>query len=835
MAGLRELLLEAALFSKEWRKARDENKVREAAKLKTDLELIFQDIKIKAAQQELGQAKKEAERETQEYEYKKNIQDQTLKTLGFQLPPRPQAQQVQPQQPRTAAQQIEQMTPSQLESDFQRQYFPEERVQGPMTQLDRSLRQQTPLRVAEPSRTPAIAQVAAGQVPQAAPTAQPQRDIQRPQLPATTTQTRRSFDAPTEQGTVPAAALRKPEPKPVPKPTVEKRKPTAQGPWTQIYTPEQIEALLPTHQEMMINKIISDTLGIKIPTKAEKELARQKLLKGNIDTLKAYQDLVKTSQGELPDPFILDGTRYRYRRNPETGVEELYIEAKGKEEPPELVTIGKDTYGWDRNKQGDWELKLLHKHEDEVRLYEHEGQWYRQDPNNSNKMIKMEGVDPTEKPGIEWSPTLKLNRDGNYFRSGIDLKTNQAIYEPLTIVGPDGVEKPVGGPVEIEEEDRASITEINSTKTSLNNNIFYRSFQTVRSQWGYMQTAWKKLQAENPKGFNIDLKVTRNKEGELTGVEEKLSVKAGEEVATRNPYVQAILVTFQKILDPNSVVRQSEYARSYEGEGQIEKIKGLFETILKGGSNVSTQVLEEYVELSKEFYFKATANMLDVTFPTMSLAHDYGISISYVLSPSVLKLYGLNTASSHEDVENLIQEVADNPDLFDELARKTLEPPSSKPTEQPPKEEQGDVSLYDRLGGQGEKKTTTNLKLGQKWDPDATVESSVQETVPGTPITTPEPTSKKTPLEVQSVKKIPTVPTTRRQPLSETELRSELQTAETELKRLKSQRFTGERSGYMLNMEKTQPLETRIQQIKAELQTLRDRQVRGEKHRYLAQ
>ena len=61
MAGLRELLLEAALFSKEWRKARDENKVREAAKLKNDLELIFQDIKIKAAQQELNLAKKKAE------------------------------------------------------------------------------------------------------------------------------------------------------------------------------------------------------------------------------------------------------------------------------------------------------------------------------------------------------------------------------------------------------------------------------------------------------------------------------------------------------------------------------------------------------------------------------------------------------------------------------------------------------------------------------------------------------------------------------------------------------------------------------------------------------
>tara|TARA_R110000824_G_scaffold294356_2_gene482735 strand:- start:6819 stop:10097 length:3279 start_codon:yes stop_codon:yes gene_type:complete len=108
-------------------------------------------------------------------------------------------------------------------------------------------------------------------------------------------------------------------------------------------------------------------------------------------------------------------------------------------------------------------------------------------------------------------------------------------------------------------------------------------------------------------------------------------------------------------------------------------------------------------------------------------------------------------------------------------------------------------------------------------------------------------TGRETPLEVQPVETIPTVPATRRQPLSETELRSELQTAETELKRLKSQLTsvdksafnylidTGEGTELMLNLEKTQPLETRIRQIKAELQTLRDRQVRGELHRSLAQ
>jgi hypothetical protein len=209
MAGLRELLLEAALFSKEWRKARDENKVREAAKLKNDLELIFQDIKIKAAQQELGLAKKKSETLDRENRAKAGLlsaigsgQGTEQAFAAYSQALMPTAQQPQPQQPRTTSQRIEQMTPGQLESDFQGQYFPEERVQGPMTQLDRSLRQESPFRVAEPSTTSAIAQVAAG------PAAQPRRDIQRPQLADTAAETRRRV--PTEQGRIPAEALRKP-------------------------------------------------------------------------------------------------------------------------------------------------------------------------------------------------------------------------------------------------------------------------------------------------------------------------------------------------------------------------------------------------------------------------------------------------------------------------------------------------------------------------------------------------------------------------------------------------------------------------------------------------
>ena len=63
---------------------------------------------------------------------------------------------------------------------------------------------------------------------------------------------------------------------------------------------------------------------------------------------------------------------------------------------------------------------------------------------------------------------------------------------------------------------------------------------------------------------------------------------------------QAVLVTFQKILDPTSVVRESEYARSSSGLSVIERIKGATEKLGKGGAGVSVQELETFARLADE-------------------------------------------------------------------------------------------------------------------------------------------------------------------------------------------------------------------------------------------
>jgi plasmid stabilization system protein ParE len=69
-----------------------------------------------------------------------------------------------------------------------------------------------------------------------------------------------------------------------------------------------------------------------------------------------------------------------------------------------------------------------------------------------------------------------------------------------------------------------------------------------------------------------------------------------------NAASQAILVTFQKILDPTSVVRESEYARSGTGLSLIGRMEGAVDKIKQGGAGVPVEDLEDFVQIARNFY-----------------------------------------------------------------------------------------------------------------------------------------------------------------------------------------------------------------------------------------
>lgn len=64
---------------------------------------------------------------------------------------------------------------------------------------------------------------------------------------------------------------------------------------------------------------------------------------------------------------------------------------------------------------------------------------------------------------------------------------------------------------------------------------------------------------------------------------------------------QAVLVTFQKLLDPTSVVRESEYARSAQGVSMMQRMEGYIARLSHGGAGVPKAELLEMVKTAAEF------------------------------------------------------------------------------------------------------------------------------------------------------------------------------------------------------------------------------------------
>ena len=65
---------------------------------------------------------------------------------------------------------------------------------------------------------------------------------------------------------------------------------------------------------------------------------------------------------------------------------------------------------------------------------------------------------------------------------------------------------------------------------------------------------------------------------------------------------QTLITTFNKILDPTSVVRESEFARTAAGQGLIDKIQGAAEKMIKGGSGLSKEERDDVFNAIEAMY-----------------------------------------------------------------------------------------------------------------------------------------------------------------------------------------------------------------------------------------
>ena len=110
----------------------------------------------------------------------------------------------------------------------------------------------------------------------------------------------------------------------------------------------------------------------------------------------------------------------------------------------------------------------------------------------------------------------------------------------------------------------------------------------------------------------------------------------GMEAAARGDMAagsQTVLVTFQKILDPISVVRESEYARSASGQALLAQVEGAVEKLGKGGAGVTLEQLGAFARLADEAVAKlSNGRVRDERDRIGRFADHYGIDRSIIFS-----------------------------------------------------------------------------------------------------------------------------------------------------------------------------------------------------------
>jgi hypothetical protein len=88
---------------------------------------------------------------------------------------------------------------------------------------------------------------------------------------------------------------------------------------------------------------------------------------------------------------------------------------------------------------------------------------------------------------------------------------------------------------------------------------------------------------------------------------------------------QAVLMTFQKILDPSSVVRETEYDRTPQGMGLMQQMEGILPRLVQGGPGVPPAELAKFADLARQITAGAVQSAQTNAQGIIDLANANGI------------------------------------------------------------------------------------------------------------------------------------------------------------------------------------------------------------------
>lgn len=104
---------------------------------------------------------------------------------------------------------------------------------------------------------------------------------------------------------------------------------------------------------------------------------------------------------------------------------------------------------------------------------------------------------------------------------------------------------------------------------------------------------------------------------------------------------QALITLYNKMLDPDSVVRESEYARTPQNVPVINRIKGRLQQVVEGGAGLTDQDRDEIFTVAQRLFGSAEDRYKDILNTYVSDAQESGFDLSKIFTSRDLGLMGL--------------------------------------------------------------------------------------------------------------------------------------------------------------------------------------------------
>jgi hypothetical protein len=95
--------------------------------------------------------------------------------------------------------------------------------------------------------------------------------------------------------------------------------------------------------------------------------------------------------------------------------------------------------------------------------------------------------------------------------------------------------------------------------------------------------------------------------------------------------VEAIRVPFERMIDPNSVVRENEYARQAYGLSLLNRLEGVYQKYFQGGGDIPYDVLAGMVETGRQFMEGLQAWNAAEAQRIQDTAQEFGISPTLIM------------------------------------------------------------------------------------------------------------------------------------------------------------------------------------------------------------